>query len=67
MAMPLLQTNFFPDLTHVYVFDEANDVIPALVHVAPAFTAAFAGNCGKDNERARIDKTAKCLLLTLES
>jgi hypothetical protein len=41
VEIPLSQTNFFPDLMHVYVFDEATEVIPALVHATPALTAAF--------------------------
>jgi len=41
--IPLSQTSFLPDLTHVYVLPDATVVIPALLHLAPALAAALAG------------------------
>jgi hypothetical protein len=41
-AMPLFQTSFVPDLTHVNFLPAAVAVAPALVHFAPALTAALA-------------------------
>ena len=41
-ATPLFQTNRVPDLTQVNFFPAAIAVAPALVHFAPAFTAALA-------------------------
>ncbi len=41
--MPLFQTNFFPDLTHVNFLPAAVDIAPAFVQDAPAFTAPKAG------------------------
>jgi hypothetical protein len=54
--IPLSQTNFFPDLTHVYVLPDATVVIPALLHLAPDLAAAFTGIRGRANERESIDK-----------
>ena len=53
---PLSQTNFFPDLMHVYVLVETTDVMPALLQDAPALAAAFAGVRGVDKKRESIDK-----------
>ena len=39
---PLLQTNFLPDLMHVYLQPDTVVVEFNLVHVAPALTAAVA-------------------------
>jgi hypothetical protein len=47
-----------PDLIHVYVLLEAVEVIPAFLHVLPAFTAAFAGTRGTDKKREEIAKNA---------
>jgi hypothetical protein len=41
-ATPLFQTSFVPDLTHVNFLPAAVAVAPALVHFAPALTAALA-------------------------
>jgi hypothetical protein len=38
--IPLFQTNFLPDLMQVYVLFPATDLMPTLVHLAPAFAAA---------------------------
>jgi hypothetical protein len=38
---PLFHTNFLPLLTHVYVLPALALLIPALLHVLPAFTAAY--------------------------
>ncbi len=40
MVTPLLQTSFFPDLTHVNFLPDAVAVDPAFVHLAPALGAA---------------------------
>ena len=53
---PLFQTNFLPDLTHVNVLPDATEVIPALLHLAPALAAAFAGTRGRDREAISTDK-----------
>jgi hypothetical protein len=60
---PLSQTNFFPDLMHVYVLVETTDVMPALLQAPPALTAAFAGMIGKEKEREINDKKIKSLLV----
>jgi hypothetical protein len=62
IATPLLQTNFLPDLTQVKVLFPATDLIPALVHLVPALTAALAGISGRDNEREITDKNATSFL-----
>jgi hypothetical protein len=54
----LFQTNFLPDLTHVNVLPAATEVIPALVHFAPALAAAFAGMRRVERERESINKNA---------
>jgi hypothetical protein len=38
--MPLFQTSFVPDLTHVNFLPAAVTVAPALVHFAPALGVA---------------------------
>jgi hypothetical protein len=48
---PLFQTSFVPDLTQVYFFPADTDVAPALVHLAPALTAAFEGAATKEKVR----------------
>ena len=50
---PLFHTSLFPDLTHVYFFPAAVAVVPALVHLAPALTAALEGAATKERERVR--------------
>ena len=40
-ATPLSQTNFFPDLMHVYFFPATVLVIPAFEQVVPEIVAAF--------------------------
>ena len=42
--IPLFQTNFFPDLIHVYLIFETVFVEFNLVHFVPAIEAEFAGN-----------------------
>jgi hypothetical protein len=58
VCLPLFQTNFLPDLTHVNVLPDATEVIPALEQDAPALTAAFAGTRDRDKKREKIDKNA---------
>jgi hypothetical protein len=58
LTTPLFQTNFLPDLIHVNVFPDATELIPALLHLAPALAAAFAGIRGRDKKREKIDKNA---------
>jgi hypothetical protein len=55
---PLFQTNFFPDLMHVYVLLEAVEVMPAFLHALPALTAAFAEIIGEVKKRENTDKNA---------
>ena len=54
--------NFLPDLTHVNVLPDATEVIPALLHLAPALAAAFTVIMGVDRKRESIDKNAISLL-----
>ena len=61
-AVPLSQTNFFPDLTQVKVFPLTTSTFPGLVHLAPALAAAFAGLKEEDRKRERTDKNAMSLL-----
>jgi hypothetical protein len=48
---PLFHTSLDPDLTQVNFFPAEVAVAPALVHLAPAFTAAFEGAEIKERER----------------
>jgi hypothetical protein len=64
LLTPLFQTNFFPDLTHVNVLPDTTEVIPALLHFAPALAAAFVGNVGRVRKSESIDKRAISLLFT---
>ena len=48
---PLFHTSLFPDLTHVYFLPAETEVAPALVHLAPALTAALEGAVTKERER----------------
>ncbi len=48
---PLFHTSFLPDLTQVNFLPAAVAVAPALVHFAPALTAAFEGAVIKERER----------------
>ena len=43
---PLFQTSFLPLLIQVYLMPLTVEVVPALVHVAPALTAARATGAG---------------------
>jgi hypothetical protein len=54
-ATPLFQMSFLPDLMQVYFFPAFVAVAPALVHLAPALTAAKEGTVMRhiDNTRAR--------------
>jgi hypothetical protein len=61
-VLSLFQTNFLPDLMQVKVLFPTTDLMPTLVHLAPAFTAALAGNSGRNNERESVDKTVISLL-----
>jgi hypothetical protein len=46
----------------VKVFPLTTSTFPGLVHLAPAFAAAFAGLKGEDRKRERADKKAISLL-----
>jgi len=50
-ATPLFHTSLVPDLTQVNFFPAAVAVVPALVHLAPALTAALEGAAIKERER----------------
>ena len=50
-ATPLFHTSLVPDLTQVNFFPAAVAVAPALVHLAPALTAALEGAATKERER----------------
>ena len=54
---PLFHTSFFPDLTHVNFLPAAVAVAPALVHLAPAFTAAKDGAEIKDSDSSSATRT----------
>jgi hypothetical protein len=41
-ATPLFHTNFFPDLTQVYLIPDDVLVFPSVLHVVPGLTAASA-------------------------
>jgi len=56
-STPLFQTSFVPDLTHVNFLPDAVAVVPALVHLAPAFTAAKVGAEIRDKDSARASNT----------
>ena len=58
---PLFQTSFVPDLTQVYFFPADTDVAPALVHLAPALTAAFEGALIRERERITDSNTSNFL------
>jgi predicted anti-sigma-YlaC factor YlaD len=55
IATPLFQISFLPDLMQVNFFPAFVAVAPALVHLAPALTAAKEGTVMRhiDNTRAR--------------
>jgi hypothetical protein len=59
IAMPLFQTNFFPDLTHVNLVVAVEEVAPAFVQGAPAFTAACEIGVRPRNENAIRTTTAR--------
>lgn len=48
---PLFQTNLVPDFTQVNFLPAETEVAPALVHLAPALTAAFEGVATKETAR----------------
>lgn len=64
---PLSQTNFLPDLMHVYVLLDATEVIPALLQALPALAAAFTGIRGIVIERESIDKKVTSFLFTYKA
>jgi hypothetical protein len=47
---------------HVNVLFPITDLMPTLVHLAPALVAAFAGISGRNTKRESIDKIAISLL-----
>ena len=53
IATPLFQTSFVPDLMQVNFLPDAVAVDPALVHLAPAFTAAKDGTVMRDMDSKR--------------
>jgi hypothetical protein len=57
IVTPLFHTSFVPDLTQVNFFPEAMAVVPALVHFAPAFTAAKVGAEIRDKDSSRASNT----------
>jgi hypothetical protein len=63
---PLFQTNFLPDLTQVKVFPETTEVFPALVHAAPALTAAIAGIVERREPTRTKDSAADRSFMKLE-
>ena len=52
-ATPLFHTSFFPDLTQVNFFPATVVVAPALVHLAPALTAANDGAVISEMDRTK--------------
>ena len=58
IATPLFQTNLLPDFMQVKVLLPITDLIPTLVHLSPALTAAFAGIRGVERKRESIEKNA---------
>jgi len=58
ICTPLSQTNFLPDLMHVKVLPEAKEVIPTVLQVDPALTAAFEGTRDIEKERPSTDRNA---------
>ncbi len=63
-ATPLFHTSLDPDLTQVNFFPAEVAVAPALVHLAPAFTAAFEG--AEIKERERITDSTSSNFLRME-
>ena len=62
---PLFQTNFFPDLTHVYFFPARVEVAPTFTHLDPAFgVAACKGDAKRAN--ANIDAISARRFLMVE-
>ena len=57
ITTPLSQTKFFPDLIHVYFLPAAVVVVPALVHLLPAFGAV--AYRGKESESSKIIASAR--------
>jgi hypothetical protein len=60
--IPLSQTNLLPDLMQVKVLVPTTDLMPTLVHLAPALAEALAGINGRDRESESIDKKEISLL-----
>jgi hypothetical protein len=61
IATPLFQTSLLPDLMQVNFFPEAVAVMPALVHLAPAFTDAKDGAATSERVRITESKTRNFL------
>ena len=57
IATPLFQTSFVPDLMQVNFLPDAVVVDPALVHLAPALTAAKDGAEIMDSDRISATRT----------
>ena len=61
---PLSQTNFLPDLIHVYLNPLLVAVVPALVHVAPALgAAALATPVSKLRRRTGVKTIVRVLFM----
>jgi hypothetical protein len=60
-ATPLFHTSLVPDFTQVNFFPAAVAVDPALVHLAPALTAALEGALIKERARITESKTRNLL------
>ena len=57
IATPLFQTSFAPDLMQVNFFPPAVAVVPALLHLDPALTAAKDGALTSETHSNRATKT----------
>ena len=62
-ATPLFQTNFFPDLMQVKVLFPTTDLVPALVHLAPALVAETEGLLCINNAKIVVRRQSATVLL----
>ena len=60
---PLLHTNFFPDLMHVYFFPKSKVVVPNFLHIFPGVTDAFADIVG-ETKKIKDKPSAICFLMS---
>jgi hypothetical protein len=63
---PLFHTSFFPDLMQVYFTPLYVEVIPALLQLCPAFTAADAAVCAPIKITARDNPSANLELCFID-